>query len=71
MTKPDELDLMRRVLVAGRLSDGAGNLVECTKRELYILAKWDRRGWWKYGVSLRGGWVTDKGRAAMAAQVQR
>lgn len=70
MTKPDELDLMRRVLVAGRLVDGAGDMVECSKRGLYILAKWVRRGWWDCGVSLRSGWLTPKGAAEMLADAR-
>ena len=37
------------------------------KRFYSLLAKWARKGWWEYGVSLRGGWLTDVGRAALAA----
>lgn len=29
------------------------------KRFYYILGKWADRGWWEYGVSLRGGWFTE------------
>lgn len=36
-----------------------------TKRVHYILAKWDRKGWWTYGVSLRSGWLTDEGVRAL------
>ena len=32
-----------------------------SKRFMYILEKWDKKGFWEYGVSLRGGWfITDK-----------
>lgn len=34
-------------------------------RGLYILEKWDRKGWWDYGVSLRAGWLTDAGLSAL------
>lgn len=33
------------------------------KRAWYILEKWDRRGLYDYGVTLRVGWLTDKGKA--------
>ena len=32
-----------------------------TKREVYILDKWSGKGWWDYGVTLRSGWLTEKG----------
>lgn len=27
-------------------------------RGYYVLEKWADKGWWDYGVSLRGGWFT-------------
>jgi hypothetical protein len=30
------------------------------KRGYYLLEKWDDKGWWEYGVSLRTGWFTSK-----------
>lgn len=31
------------------------------KRAYYILEKWSKRGEWGCGVSIRGGWFTEKG----------
>lgn len=31
------------------------------KRSYYILTKWDDKGWWDSGVSLRSGWFTPEG----------
>jgi len=31
------------------------------KRADYILRKWENKGWWDYGVSLRAGWLTADG----------
>lgn len=67
MTQPiraDERDLMRRVLAhpRGWLREDDDSLVETTKREEYVLAKWERRRWWESGVSSRAGWITDAGR---------
>lgn len=33
-----------------------------TKRHYSLLAKWSRKGYWDYGVSIRSGWATDKGK---------
>ncbi len=35
------------------------------KRAMAMLDKWDRKGWWEYGVSLRSGWLTAKGLVAL------
>ncbi|UJR81481.1 phage portal protein family protein [Sandaracinus amylolyticus] len=69
--KSDEVGLAKRVLAhpKGVLRDGADDLVDVTKREAYVLGKWARRGWWEYGSSLRGGWLTDEGRAALSTIV--
>lgn len=32
------------------------------KRALYILRKWEGKGWWESGVSERSGFLTDKGK---------
>ncbi len=34
------------------------------KRTEYLLEKWVSKGWWECGVSLRTGWLTEKGLAA-------
>lgn len=31
------------------------------KRGYYILEKFDKKGWWMYGVSLRSGYLTENG----------
>ena len=31
------------------------------KRAAYMLEKWSGKGWWECGVSLRTGWLTEKG----------
>ena len=34
------------------------------KRVLYILEKWDNKGWYRYGVTLDLGWLTEEGKEA-------
>jgi hypothetical protein len=35
-------------------------------RQLWaVLDRWAARGWWDYGVSIRGGWLTESGREAL------
>lgn len=31
------------------------------KRAAYLFEKWDKKGWYNYGVSLTTGWLTEKG----------
>jgi hypothetical protein len=31
------------------------------KRALYLLEKWDGKGWFEYGTVVDGGWLTPKG----------
>ncbi len=31
------------------------------KRALYLCEKWEARGWWEYGISIRSGWFTPEG----------
>lgn len=33
-----------------------------TKRQYYLLEKWDDKGYWDCGVSVRSGWATDEGK---------
>jgi hypothetical protein len=33
----------------------------CEKRADYILEKWERKGWWDSGVTVRTGWLTPQG----------
>lgn len=39
-----------------KLEDAGDRLGISGKRADYLLSKWTGRGWWGYGVSLRGGW---------------
>ena len=40
------------------ISDGPENHKRCWR----WLEKWERKGWYEFGVSLDLGWLTDKGR---------
>lgn len=40
------------------------------KRAEYLLDKWTGKGWWECGVTLRSGWLTEKGLAAAEAERQ-
>ncbi len=31
------------------------------KRALYLLKKWEEKGWYEYGTVIDGGWLTEKG----------
>lgn len=65
--KPDELELLRQMAVRqkreSRVSANAYaiQMGMPAKRCMYILSKWADKGLWEYGVSLRGGWLTEKG----------
>lgn len=73
--KPDEQALARVVLESQAHDRGPGFVAEGwwldrgypEKRLWRLLEKWERKGWWEYGVSLRGGWLTETGRAALTA----
>jgi hypothetical protein len=66
MTTPirqDEVELRRAVIANG----GRAPLDYPWTRRLYaMLDKWDRKGWWDSGVTLRSGWLTTKGEKAFA-----
>ena len=68
--KQHEYELMRAVL-----GDGSGVPVgqwdSLDKRALRVLEKWTRKGWWDWGVSVRAGWLTDDGRAALTAALEQ
>ena len=71
MIKPDEIEMMRHVLASpsGHYYADSADVPALTSREAYVLGKWADRGWWEYGVSLRGGWLTADGRARFATTV--
>lgn len=71
-TKPDEIAMMKEALN----NTNAVPFERCfrnvpegmnIKRFLFILYKWVGRGWFDYGVSLRTGWLTPEGVAALSA----
>lgn len=71
MRKPDELAFFRAARAAaassptgrqpGReaLEAAAQSIGMAPKRAQDLLGKWDRRGWWNYGVNLWCGWFDD------------
>lgn len=47
---------------------GGGNMIDIvghSNQFHYYLSKWCNRNWWDYGVSLRGGWLTEDGVKAL------
>ena len=32
------------------------------KRAAYILSKWEKRGWYNWGVNILAGWLTEEGK---------
>lgn len=72
MKKPDEIELMRRMLNLDEdkyVRDLIDELHEAGKlhykRAWYLLDKWSLKGWYDYGVTLDLGWLTDEGREAL------
>lgn len=68
MIKSDEILFMRDILNMGGRVDPLiwGDL---TKRQYGLLAKWVSKGWWEFGVSTRGGWLTEVGRKKFDATI--
>ena len=68
---------VERLLAIGMLSGDVSPLDITLRhrlddREVHcLITGWDVRGWIEYGVSLRTGWLTDEGRAALSAMVAR
>lgn len=81
--KPAEQQFLRAVLAAhagpyhdhqrskppfaAEIAQGMG---QNEKQALRWVEKWDARGWWDYGVSLRSGWFTPEGYEAALAAVE-
>lgn len=65
--KPDEREMMRRALDREQTDPFDESCADIAPRNrvLYVLEKWSGKGWWQYGVSLRCGWLTNEGRAAL------
>jgi hypothetical protein len=57
ITKSDEIEFILFLANGGIPSDFIMN----KKRKLYILSKWESRGYFECGVSLITGWLTDRG----------
>jgi len=38
------------------------------KRCLFLLGKWEGKGWYEYGTVIDGGWLTAKGKAVEVAE---
>lgn len=36
------------------------------RRKEHICLKWAKKDWYEYGVTIRSGWLTDKGKAVAA-----
>lgn len=60
MIKSDEIDFMRFILPLGRIP--SEHWSDLSKRQYGLLDKWSRKGFWDYGVSSRGGWLTENGK---------
>lgn len=70
MRKPEEIKLYailkeKRPLPCGTFADDHFEEAGCGKKGYYYLRKWDEKGWWDYGVSLRSGWFTPESPAAL------
>lgn len=58
------------ILMSCALSAQPGELIEVVNYSSqlhYYLKKWEQRGWWEYGVSLRGGWLTSVGKIELSS----
>jgi len=68
LTKPDEIALAAHILNGGSRSDTAMNAI--SHRWLALFTKWEAKGWWEYGVSLRLGWFSDVGEVGITARIK-
>lgn len=70
LTKPDEVRLAKYLLhEIDQDFRTDSTLTGICRRWLAVLVKWERKGWWECGVSLRTGWITDKGRTELVRQI--
>lgn len=64
MKKPKELRLIELVFLhCGRIPTHYWEGL--TKMDYRFLEKWTKKGYWEYGVTLRSGWLTDRGREVL------
>lgn len=70
--KPDERDLLLAIARLGPHQFPFNVMGSMHPKRLeYILSKWENKGWFECGVSLRTGWLTDEGkRVARAISTQ-
>lgn len=69
---PRQDELLFRKAIADKVRSGGGayarqiakDLGMNEKRAWYLCDKWDRKGWWEYGVNALAGWLTEDGRRA-------
>ncbi len=60
MCKPEEREFRQLVVDSkGRIPQDMWS--KLTKRQFRYLEKWEDRGWWDSGVSVRTGWLTVQG----------
>jgi hypothetical protein len=69
---PDEREFLQRVQREGFAAFGNSGIGKVPrdiaremgmnpKRAAYLCDKWDRKGWYEYGVNVMCGWLTDTG----------
>ena len=73
-TEPDELRMMQ--MTTPRAPYNAPIFAQIPdwlpeERFFFILQKWEERGWWEHGVSLRTGWLTVTGKACIEIILQK
>lgn len=68
VTKPDEVHLATHILNGGGRDPVLLDAISA--RWDSILTKWDAKGWWTWGVSMRTGWFTDKGKVAIERRLE-
>jgi hypothetical protein len=63
--KPEEIAFIKFVLSHdGRIPVEFWD--DLTKQQYGYLEKWSNKDLWEYGVTMRSGWLTNKGREALS-----
>jgi hypothetical protein len=66
--KPDESTFFRSLRALDGETPHIPSLIQAQglneKRAVYLLDKWEEKGWYEYGVSVLYGWLTPEGEAA-------
>ena len=76
MIKPDDRAALEALAKAGPYQGGVAMRALCRagthpKRQHRLAEKWDDRGWWDCGMTLRSGWLTPEGHRALLAFLDR